>query len=206
MTIRFQCAHCQRVLTADDRRSGAKAKCPGCGQMVVVPKPQGKTPVPAAPQSQIEPVRFRRKRVWSEEMDMTPMVDVVFLLLIFFMVTAAFSLQKSIEMPPPDQEESSSQARTFEEIEEDDDFVIIRIDKDSTLWVNESEAPSEQDLLVKLREARKGQPGSDARGPSSLLVMADGDARHESVVMALDAGNAVGMESVRLATVDEEDF
>ena len=35
----------------------------------------------------------------EEEMDMTPMVDVTFLLLIFFMVTAAFSLQKSIKMP-----------------------------------------------------------------------------------------------------------
>ena len=40
-----------------------------------------------------------RKNRPEEEMDMTPMVDVTFLLLIFFMVTAAFSLQKSIEMP-----------------------------------------------------------------------------------------------------------
>jgi len=130
----------------------------------------------------------------------------VFLLLIFFMVTAAFSLQKSIAMPPPDEEESSKQARTYEEIEQDDDFVIVRIDRDSTIWVNESEAPSEQDLLIKLREAREGVPGSTSPGPSSLLVLADGDARHETVVMALDAGNAVGMESVRLATVDEEDL
>ena len=137
---------------------------------------------------------------------MTPMVDVVFLLLIFFMVTAAFSLQKSLEIPAPDQEESSSQARTVEEVEEDDDFVIIRIDKDSTVWVNDSEALSKQDVLVKLREAREGQSGSDGRGPSSLLVMADGDARHETVVMALDAGSAVGMENVRLATVDDADF
>ena len=62
----------------------------------------------------------------DNEMDMTPMVDVTFLLLIFFMVTAAFSLQKSIEVPPPDQQESAQQARTIEELEEDDDFVMGR--------------------------------------------------------------------------------
>jgi len=36
--------------------------------------------------------------------------------------------------------------------------------------------------------------------------LASGECRHETVVMALDAGNAVGMENVRLATRDEEDF
>ena len=37
------------------------------------------------------------------------------------------------------------------------------------------------------------------------MVMADGEAAHEKVVMALDAGNAVGMENVRLATVDDDE-
>ena len=155
----------------------------------------------------VEPVRFRTKGQSEEdELDMTPMVDVTFLLLIFFMVTAAFSLQKSIEVPPPDQHESAKQARTIEELEEDDDFVIIGIDRDNTVWVNGSEAPSEQELLVKLRDATEGLPGSDSPGPSSLLVLADGDCRHETVVMALDAGNAVGIEHVRLATTDDMDY
>jgi biopolymer transport protein ExbD len=38
------------------------------------------------------------------------------------------------------------------------------------------------------------------------MVLADPEARHEAVVMALDAGNAVGMEQIRLATVPEEEF
>ncbi|HYW78090.1 MAG TPA: biopolymer transporter ExbD [Thermoguttaceae bacterium] len=154
-----------------------------------------------------EPIRFRSaNRTDEDELDMTPMVDVTFLLLIFFMVTAAFSLQKSIEVPPPDQKESAQQARTIEELEEDDDFVIVTIDRDDTIWVNGSVAPSEQDLLVKLRDASEGLEGSDSLGPSSLLVLANGDCRHETVVMALDAGNAVGMENVRLATSDEMDY
>ncbi len=161
-------------------------------------------PLPTSEET--EPVRFGTKREPDEGMDMTPMVDITFLLLIFFMVTAAFALQKSIEIPPPDQEESAAQARTIEEIEEDDDCVIIRVDSDNTIWVDDSEAPSVQELLVKLRQAREGPPGSGSKGPSSALVLADGDARHETVVTALDAANAVSMENVRLATIDEDDF
>ncbi len=161
---------------------------------------------PLSATDDVEPVRFSTKREPDEGMDMTPMVDITFLLLIFFMVTAAFSLQKSIEIPSPDQEDSAAQARTIEEIEEDDDCVIIRIDSDNTIWVDDSEAPSVQELLVKLREAREGPQGSDTKGPASAIILADGDARHETVVTALDAANAVSMENVRLATIDEDDF
>lgn len=141
----------------------------------------------------------------EDDMDMTPMVDVTFLLLIFFMITAAFTMQKSLESPAPDREESSTQARTIEEVEQDDDFIIIHIMKDDTVWIDDLEAPSEQDLLVKLRAA-KADTGDDGMGPRSLLVLADEECSHATVVMALDAGNAVGMENVRLATVDETDF
>ncbi len=216
MTIRFRCSKCGKVLKAADSGAGAKFACPKCGERGVVPapgaqdaahsgSPGGQSPSPQQPE-ELDRVDFNRKREEDEGIDMTPMVDVTFLLLIFFMVTAAFSLQKSLEVPPPDKQESATQARTIEEIEMDDDYVIIRIDRDDTVWVNDSEAPSPQEVLVKLREAREGMPGSDTVGPTSLLVLADGEAKHETVVMALDAGNAVGMENVRLATVDEEDL
>jgi len=156
---------------------------------------------------EIAPVTFASGESSGEaDLDMTPMVDITFLLLIFFMVTAAFSLQKSLEMPTPDQQEKTAQVQTLEELEENDDYVIVRIESDDTIFVNESEAPSEQELLVKLREAREPLPGTDSLGASSLLVLADGDCRHETVVRVLDAGNAVGMENVRLATADEADF
>lgn len=146
------------------------------------------------------PVRFRAgRRPEDEGLDMTPMVDVTFLLLIFFMVTAAYSLQKSIEIPPPEREEEAAQARTIREIEQDSDYVIIKIYADNTVWVNDSMA-SGQEVLVKLREAR------DSQGASSLLVAAHPECRHETVVMALDAGNALGMENVQLATADEMDL
>lgn len=193
------------MLAVDQRHVGAKAKCPNCGRVSVVPEPARRQTAGAEPREEVAPVRFVTKRESDDQMDMTPMVDITFLLLIFFMVTAAFSLQRSIEVPPPDRQESAAQARSLDQLEQDDDYVIIEIYGDNRMFVNESPAASEQDLLVRLREAREGLPGSGSRGPSSLLVLAHGDCRHEKVVTALDAGNAVGMENVRLATV-EEDF
>jgi biopolymer transport protein ExbD len=170
------------------------------------PKAAAQPAVAPPPDEESEPVRFSGKREADEGIDMTPMVDVTFLLLIFFMVTAAYALQKSIEVPPPDQQEEAAEARTIADFEGDDDYVIIRIDKDDTVWVDDREAPSKQEVLVKLREAREGPAGSSTRGPTSLLILADREARHETVVTCLDAGNAVGMENIRVSCVDEADF
>ena len=172
-------------------------------------KPKGIKRLPVASRKEmeeteeVEPVCFINRKGEEAELDMTPMIDCVFLLLIFFTVTASFTLQKSFEIPPPADDKAAVQTRAADPEEGN---IVIRIDKDNTIWVNDSEAPSEQDLLVKLREAKQGVAGSDSPPINSLLVMADGEARHEVVVMALDAGNAVGMEPIKLATVNEDDL
>jgi len=147
---------------------------------------------------------FEHKDDSDKEVDMTPMIDCVFLLLIFFLVTASFQLQKSLEVPPPEQKDPNAATKTIEEIEDDADTVIVRIDRDNTIWVNDSEAPSEQDLLLKLRDARENAQTPDGRPASILQVLADGDARHDVVVLVLDAGTAEGFEHVRLASADSE--
>jgi biopolymer transport protein ExbD len=76
-------------------------------------------------EDEIDEVLIRKKRP-EEEMDMTPMVDVTFLLLIFFMVTAAFSLQKSIEMPRQQTDAPSTQVTD----EEDDELETIEVEVD----------------------------------------------------------------------------
>lgn len=140
------------------------------------------------------------------EMDMTPMVDVTFLLLIFFMVTAAFSMQKSLEIPKPKQDEPSTQVQQ-QDPEEDPEYVTVYVDEFNTYRVVtvdwDEEAPSEQELLRKLREARNGDSAGNV--PTKLLVKAHPDSLHEKVVAALDAGAEVGMEQVQLMTVEEMD-
>ncbi len=216
--INFQCYQCGKRLKAPEKYAGRSVQCTGCDAVQAVPESLATTramdvPADLAPR-QAESLAstagderrlLKPKQEPTEDgLDMTPMVDVTFLLLIFFMVTAAFALQKSIQIPTPDPSEAASESRTVEELEQDDDYIIVRIDKDNTIWVNDSEAPSEQELLAQLKEAREGPPGTTGEGPSKLLVMASGDARHEKVVMALDAGTAAGIDDVRLANGDDE--
>lgn len=141
------------------------------------------------------------------EMDMTPMVDVTFLLLIFFMITAAFAMQKSLEVPPI-QEDEAAELQTVEDLQKDS--VVVRVDGDNVFWIGcpmwseELRAPSITDMQSKVREARKG--GENGPGPAKMLVQANGDATHEHVVAALDAGAAVGMEDIRLMSYEEGDL
>lgn len=151
-----------------------------------------------------ERVTFRSQPEESE-MDMTPMVDVTFQLLIFFMVTASFTMQKSLRIPAP-QESQAAAATSLQDFEENPEFVIVRLDAFGTFfisgaaWSDEMECPSEQELLVKLREARQGG-GSTA---SKLLVMAHGDAQHARVVTAIDAGLSAGIDDVQLLSVEDD--
>lgn len=210
--LRFRCHHCHGRLKIAPEYAGHRIDCPKCGGQVLVPDSREAhvaTDVSAlssvAETTGEEPIRFAKAGgpVEDEGPDMTPMVDVVFQLLIFFMVTAAFAKQKSLQVPTPDQQQTAAQARTLREFEEDNDFIIVKIDSDNVIWVDNEEAPSQQELLARLRDARQGQGGG--KGPTNLLVLASPEARHEKVVMALDAGNAVGMQQVRLAQMNEDD-
>jgi biopolymer transport protein ExbD len=138
-------------------------------------------------------------------MDMTPMVDVTFLLLIFFMVTAAFSLQRSMQVPTPRPEEPSTNVQV--DPREDADTVTVHVDEFNTYRVVTTdwdvEAPSDQELLIKLREARQGN--SQGVKPTKLRVMANVEALHKNVIRAMDAGSSVGMQEVQLQIVEENE-
>ena len=172
------------------------------------PPPIAVKPQPAAVIDEATPgVKKKAVRAFQEaEMDMTPMVDVTFQLLIFFMLTAAFTITQSQQFPKPEQTEPTTKPVPPEE---DPDFVIIRIDAGNTfhisggdLGADEEEAPSPPELMIKLKQARQGLSG---KIPTKLLVKAHGDSTHERVVTAIDAGNDVGIEEVKVLTLEDEE-
>ncbi|MDP6469289.1 MAG: biopolymer transporter ExbD [Pirellulaceae bacterium] len=142
-----------------------------------------------------------QRQLEDTKTDMTPMVDVTFLLLIFFMVTAAFVLQQSIEVPTPNEEQHVETV-----FDEDEDRVTVQVDEFNSFHVItkdwEEEAPSVQDLHRYLRDARDGD--SSGKIPTTLLVEANGEALHEKVVAALDLGSVNGFEEILLATIEDE--
>ena len=203
MTIRFLCANCGKKLKADESLAGARVRCTGCHTAQLVPAPAGAILARAAPSaapSDDGPVSFPVPHKQHEELvDMTAMVDVTFFLLIYFMVTSVTSLLASLEMPTPDPQQSGATSAPALETESDAAQVTVRIDRDNTIFVNEREATTRQEVIALIREARD----ADA---TSMIVEASGEATHGSVVMALDAGPAAGMENVRLASANEDDF
>jgi len=140
------------------------------------------------------------------EMDMTPMVDIVFQLLIFFMVTASFSMQKSQAFPKPKDDRPSSMAQP-EPPDPDLVALTIHVDHQGAFRLeNEDgdmeEAPSEQELVTKLRQARS-IVGPDAT--ITVMVKANGEAPHYRVVMAIDSAATAGFGKVGLETVEENE-
>lgn len=147
------------------------------------------------------------KKRSDDELDMTPMVDVTFLLLIFFMVTAAFALQKVLEIPPVLDEEEVS-INQVEDIEKD--AIVIRIDADNVfwigapLWADEQKAQSSIDMRAKVREARQG--GSGSPGPNKMMIRAHEEAVYEKLVDAIDAGSAAGVNDVSVSILEDYEF
>jgi biopolymer transport protein ExbD len=130
-------------------------------------------------------VAFAKKELPKDDMDMTPMVDVTFLLLIFFMITASFTTEKALQ-----QQVSSDQPSAQSKPKEENETLKILIDEFNAYTVifpdsGESEATSKQELLALLKNAELDGSTEEA---SSLVIDAHEDSIHAAVVAALDAG------------------
>ncbi|MGQ9503849.1 MAG: ExbD/TolR family protein [Thermogutta sp.] len=204
------CEYCGTAIATAEAVVGKEMVCPKCGQTVHTMSQSGNN-LPSVDSQTADNASdgtmvFERVEVPEDAMDMTPMVDVVFQLLIFFMMTAAFSLQKSLELPPSSPQDPTAQSMTLDELDNESDFVIVRIDHKNNVTVDGEDAPSEQEVLRKLKDAKSGSLRQGEPPRTGLLILADPDCHHETVVMVLDAGNATGMERVRLATVEDTMF
>ena len=169
---------------------------------VPVPSTAGDVPGSGSPQEDEDDSEdlFARAQREEDELDMTPMVDVTFLLLIFFMVTASFSLQKSIEMPQQQTDAPSTQA--IEEDPEELDQVELQIDEFGGFLVLaadwEAETPGKQNLISKLREAKV----ADA---AKLIIKVHEEAMLQSLVDGMDAGTIAGYAEIQVTQVEDFD-
>lgn len=139
-----------------------------------------------------EGFRIRRRAAEEGGLDMTPMVDVTFQLLIFFMLTASFSVQKSMqsEAPEPEQE-GAAQTTSYEDIESNS--VVVEVDGGNRILVD-GDLVAGIDGLVDVLTA-KAQAESPPK--NELLIEADYRASHGTVVAVTDAGMEAGMQKIR---------
>jgi len=161
---------------------------------------------PDAMDEEPEEVSFAAKELPKDDMDMTPMVDVTFLLLIFFMITASFSSEKVFEKPPPMLETPSTKPPdTPPEIY---DSVRVQVDEFNAYTIifptgDEREASSKQDLLIALGDARSEVSTGKEDENLKLVVEAHEECIHAAIVAALDAGREKGFNSFTVSVVEE---
>ncbi len=126
---------------------------------------------------------YRRRS--STALNLTPLIDIVFLLLVFFMLTAHFIEDEGIPIELPEAENSTAS--------ENDDFVEVIMTPDGDLLVDGSHTPLEQ-LEERLRGA--------LHAPEKRFVRLKGDhkAQFGLGVQVIDAARAAGAESLDIMT------
>lgn len=143
--------------------------------------------------------RIKSPKFDDSGLDMTPMVDVTFLLLIFFMITASFNIQKSLQANPPEPEdEGAAQTVTIEDQPQDDILVGISANDELTL---DDEPISSVGALADALQGRIAAGGTEL----SMTIEADPRCTFGIMVSVMDTGIASGMQSIKRVSrpVDE---
>jgi biopolymer transport protein ExbD len=141
-------------------------------------------------------MRFRNKSDDSEaEINLTPLIDVVFLLLIFFMVTTTFSREAQIKLKLPE-------ATSSEQVSPEENSLTIQISDIGQFAVQGPGEEVPRELIntseATLQRAIKSAAG-DMRDPM-IIIRADRLATHESVVQAMNAARNLGFFQVTFST------
>lgn len=138
-------------------------------------------------------MKFRARRSDSIGIEIAPLIDIVFILLIFFVVTSTFIRESALEIDLP-----VSHSAIDSDIK---DAIEIVISADNEIRVADKLIPSTSvdALKVELAElASKLDSGN-------VIVRADAAAHHATVVLALDAASLLGLTEVSIVTVEAND-
>jgi biopolymer transport protein ExbD len=133
-------------------------------------------------------MQLRNRRNSDYGVDLTPLVDVVFMLLLFFMVTTSFNVSTSLKLELP----TSHSTVKEQQIKE----VKVQIDADDQIYVQD-EKVSDDDLRRRILNISKGDPNM------RVVIQADANSRHKRLVLVLDTLRELGMGKVGIATVPQ---
>ena len=136
---------------------------------------------------------FFRQKKQEITVNLTPLIDVVFLLLIFFMVSTSFTRETQIKLELP--------KASVEPLETKPESLEISIDKEGRYFVNGKGLVNES--LDTLKLAIK--PSIDANKDISVIISADANTPYQSVVTAMDATSQLGVVNLKMATQRNEE-
>ena len=133
-------------------------------------------------------MKLRSQGVDDPDVNLTPLIDVVFLLLIFFMVSTTFDKESELSIELPNAEGELLQKETLQ--------VEVSIDAKGNYAINSeriinSQIDTLKAAIVKIAGEKRDIP---------MIISADGQASHQSVVAAMDAARQLGFTRLTFAT------
>ena len=115
--------------------------------------------------------------------DLTPMLDVVFIMLIFFIVTATFIKEPGVEVDRPDSTTARAKASN----------ILIAVTDDNKIWINKN--------LIDSRQVKNQIQLLLAENPKSgVVIQADNDSNIKTLTEVAQAAREAGVEDVSIAT------
>jgi len=132
--------------------------------------------------------RKRKKRGDDDsELDMTPMLDIVFIMLIFFIVTATFVKEKGFDVTRPDNQE--------QQVKKDKPGILVAVNEQGQVFLNRRR--------IDIRSVRPNVERLLAENPEgSVVVQAENGTRVDMLVQVMDQARAAGA-SVSIASNEE---
>ena len=128
----------------------------------------------------------------SVEVNLTPLIDVVFLLLIFFMVTTTFDRHAKLKVSLP---ESSVKAT-----QQQNESLVLSIDAKGNYFINDRQVVNKS--LDTLKQAIQKTMGD--KKDVSMVLRADANTPHQAVVRAMDAASQLGLTKLSIATMESK--
>lgn len=127
----------------------------------------------------------------NSEIDLTPMLDVVFIMLIFFIVTASFVKESTIDVNIPESQENPPPP------DEDNAAILVTVNANNEIWM--------EDRRIDVRAVRANIERIHAEKPKApVVVKADANASAKMFVAIADAAREANVYNVSLVPPEEK--
>jgi biopolymer transport protein ExbD len=120
----------------------------------------------------------------ENEINLTPMLDVVFIMLIFFIVTATFIKEAGIQVERPDTVTADTQ---------DDASILVAINAVDEIWIDRQRRDPRAVRAILERMRAENPKGG-------MVIQADEESTNETLVIVLEAAKAAGVSNVAIAS------
>jgi biopolymer transport protein ExbD len=139
-------------------------------------------------------VKFRRKPRENVEINLASLIDVVFILLLFFVVTTTFTRETQLKVDLPEAASGTPPEQTeLKQLE-----ILIAADGSYSLNAKQLLKSDLQSLMAALQKESEGD------NSLPLIISADAKTQHQAVITAMDAAGKLGFAHLRMTTVEAQ--